>query len=30
VAARSLAAGDPTGWFDQLDATAATGQVTMP
>lgn len=26
----SLAAGDPTGWFDNLYAAAVEGRVTMP
>lgn len=30
LASRSLAAGDPTGWFDRLYAAAATGRVAMP
>jgi SAM-dependent methyltransferase len=30
LASRSLAAGDPTGWFDQLYAAGATGRVQMP
>jgi pimeloyl-ACP methyl ester carboxylesterase/SAM-dependent methyltransferase len=30
LAALSIAAGDPTGWFDQLYATAVAGEVAMP
>jgi pimeloyl-ACP methyl ester carboxylesterase/SAM-dependent methyltransferase len=30
VAARSLAAGDPTGWFDRLYSAADAGEVAMP
>ncbi len=30
LASRSLAAGNPTGWFDQLYAAGATGRVQMP
>jgi hypothetical protein len=30
LAAASLAAHDPTGWFDQLYAAGASGQVQMP
>jgi SAM-dependent methyltransferase len=30
VAARSLAAGDPTGWFEQLYAAGEGGRITMP
>jgi pimeloyl-ACP methyl ester carboxylesterase/SAM-dependent methyltransferase len=30
LAALSIAAGDPTGWFDQLYAGAAAGEVNMP
>jgi SAM-dependent methyltransferase len=30
MAAESIAAGDPTGWFEQLYAAAAAGQVTVP
>jgi hypothetical protein len=30
LASRSLAAGDPTGWFDRLYAAGATGRVQMP
>jgi hypothetical protein len=30
LAAASLAAHDPTGWFDQLYAAAASGDVQMP
>jgi hypothetical protein len=30
VAAQSLAAGDPTGWFEQLYAAGESGRVTMP
>jgi pimeloyl-ACP methyl ester carboxylesterase/SAM-dependent methyltransferase len=29
-AARSLAAGDPTGWFDRLYSAGAAGEVPMP
>ncbi len=30
MAAESIAAGDPTGWFEQLYAAAAAGQTTVP
>lgn len=30
LAAKSLAAGDPTGWFDRLYHAAACGEVAMP
>jgi pimeloyl-ACP methyl ester carboxylesterase/SAM-dependent methyltransferase len=30
LAARSLAAGDPTGWFDRLYSAGAAGEVPMP
>jgi SAM-dependent methyltransferase len=30
LAARSLATGDPTGWFDRLYSAAAAGEVPMP
>jgi hypothetical protein len=30
LAARSLAADDPTAWFDQLYAAGASGRVQMP
>jgi SAM-dependent methyltransferase len=30
LAARSYAAGDPSGWFDELYAAGASGQVQMP
>ena len=30
IASASLAAGDPTGWFDRLYATGARGQVPVP
>jgi pimeloyl-ACP methyl ester carboxylesterase len=30
LASRSLAAGDPTGWFDRLYGAAAAGEVPMP
>jgi hypothetical protein len=30
IPARSLAAGDPTGWFDELYAAGAAGVVSMP
>jgi pimeloyl-ACP methyl ester carboxylesterase/SAM-dependent methyltransferase len=30
LAAQSLAAGDPTGWFDRLYAGAVAGEVNMP
>jgi hypothetical protein len=30
LASRSLAAGDPTGWFDRLYAAVASGRVAMP
>ena len=30
LAGRSLAAGDPTGWFDQLYRAGAAGEVPMP
>ena len=30
LASASLAAGDPTGWFDRLYATGARGQVPVP
>jgi hypothetical protein len=30
LASESLAAGDPTGWFDRLYAAGATGHVQMP
>lgn len=30
LAARAIAAGDPTGWFDRLYAAGATGEVDMP
>jgi pimeloyl-ACP methyl ester carboxylesterase/SAM-dependent methyltransferase len=30
LAARSLAAGDPTGWFDRLYRAGAAGEVPMP
>jgi hypothetical protein len=30
LASALLAAGDPTGWFDQLNAAGASGQVQMP
>lgn len=30
LAARSLADGDPTGWFDRLYAAGAAGEVSMP
>lgn len=30
IASRSLAAGDPTGWFEELYAAGAAGRVPMP
>jgi hypothetical protein len=30
LASASLAAGDPTGWFDHLYAAGARGQVPVP
>jgi hypothetical protein len=30
LASRSLAAGDPTGWFDRLYAAGVAGEVPMP
>jgi len=30
LASKSLAAGDPTGWFDQLYSAAAAGETDMP
>jgi hypothetical protein len=30
LATRALAAGDPTGWFDQIYAAGASGEVAMP
>ena len=30
LAAASLAAGDPTGWFDRLYAAGAAGRVPVP
>jgi SAM-dependent methyltransferase len=30
LAARSIAEGDPTGWFDRLYAAGAAGEVSMP
>ena len=30
LASASLAAGDPTGWFDRLYAAGARGQVPVP
>lgn len=30
LASRSIAAGDPTGWFDQLYAAGVAGEVPMP
>jgi hypothetical protein len=30
LAAASLAAGDPTGWFDRLHAAGAAGRVPVP